>query len=83
MRTIKYFGIGPFSVAILAMFCGCFLVGLFFTFAFLVLSVVYAINNRSNYKKETETKKRSHNSDYTLTTWWYMENCDGGDCSGV
>lgn len=56
MRTIKYFGIGSFSVAILAMFCGCFLIGLFFTFAFFVLSIVYAINNRSNYKKIAELK---------------------------
>ncbi len=83
MRTIKYFGIGSLSASILLLFAGVFVLSAFFFFAFCVLSVVYAINNRDNYKKETETKKRSHNPDYTLTTWWYMENCDGGDCSGA
>lgn len=48
MRTIKCFGIGSLSVGILAMFCGYYLIGLFFAFAFLVLSVVYAILNKDN-----------------------------------
>lgn len=54
MRTIKYFGIGSLSVGIIAMFCGFYLIGLFLTFAFLVLSVVYALNNHDRQTHQPE-----------------------------
>ena len=33
------------------------------------------------WKQKAKSKKRLKR--YAATTWWYMENCDGGDCSGV
>lgn len=83
MRTIKYFGIGSLSASFILLFAGVYVLSAFFFFAFCVLSVVYAVNNRGNYKKETKTISRSNYPDYSLTTWWYMENCDGGDCGGA
>ena len=75
MRTIKYFGIGSLSASILLLFAGVFVLSAFFFFAFCVLSVVYAINNRDNYKKESKQKSHSHWSDYAVTPW------DSSDCS--
>lgn len=75
MRTIKYFGIGSLSASILLLFAGVFVLSAFFFFAFCVLSVVYAINNRDNYKKKSKPKSQSHWSDYAVTPW------DSSDCS--
>ena len=81
MRTIKYFGIGSLMASFILFFAGVFVLSAFFFFEFLVLSVVYAINNRDNYKKSHSRNKRKNYRNYAATTWWYMENnSSDSDC---
>ena len=79
MRTIKYFGIGSLSASFILLFAGVYVLSAFFFFAFCVLSVVYAVNNRGNYKKNHSRKVRVHRRNYAATLWWWMDG--GGDYS--
>lgn len=33
--------------------------------------------------RSNNSSRKNSKPNYTATTWWYMENCDGGDCGGA
>jgi hypothetical protein len=84
MKNFKTYSI----VALVASFLFYLIELNFVVIPLLVVSAVcfilfYLFGREKNQKDSNKGLDYHKRPNYTATTWWYMENCDGGDCGGA
>jgi hypothetical protein len=68
----KLSGIAAFAGSILCVFAGYFILAMLGFVAGVVLCFVYT--KKYGVDKKAPKRSRHDDSNYTATTWWYMEN---------
>ena len=84
MKNFKSYSITALVVAFLFDWIGFDAVVIPLLIVSAICFVLYYLFGREGKNKNSDDTKDYHKRpNYTATTWWYMENCDGGDCGGA